>query len=432
MKQRTVGIVISIVTIFVVLEVFSLGWFAATQGGLFYSRGPSAPAQGVDTREATPGESVKHRAHPYFGFVKISDPQRQINNHGFSAAPYDYPYVKRDPRQYLVGVFGGSVAAGFVKSGGGRLAVRLGRSGALAGRDIVVLSFAQGGYKQPQQLLTLSYYLTLGQELDAAISLDGFNEVALSHRNDVMDLDISMPSADHILPLANLIDQSTLTTERIESLARITRLTAWVQDLEKRRAGARLASAWFGYDQAQRILAVRLDRERLGFQGMGMGPLDHSLLTLYSPRKTYAAPTLYERAAVEWANASILMNALLKSRGVPYHHILQPNQYFSKKRFTEEEKRLAITVDHPYRAGAERGYPALLAQAERLISSGVDFHSGVGLFDHESATVYADDCCHFNERGYALLADFIADVVLERREASTRDHPREIGARQGQ
>ena len=38
---------------------------------------------------------------------------------------------------------------------------------------------AHGGWKQPQQLLALSWILALGGELDVLINVDGFNEVAL-------------------------------------------------------------------------------------------------------------------------------------------------------------------------------------------------------------------------------------------------------------
>jgi hypothetical protein len=42
-----------------------------------------------------------------------------------------------------------------------------------------VLKLAIGAYKQPQQLITLSYLLSLGAKFDYIINIDGFNEVTL-------------------------------------------------------------------------------------------------------------------------------------------------------------------------------------------------------------------------------------------------------------
>ena len=83
------------------------------------------------------------------------------------------------------------------------------------------LCFSHEGYKQPQQLLILSYFLSIGQSFDVVVNIDGFNEVAMSPLNDARGLDISMPSVMHMDPLTALIDQSSLTADKVESLARI-------------------------------------------------------------------------------------------------------------------------------------------------------------------------------------------------------------------
>ena len=77
-----------------------------------------------------------------------------------------------------------------------RLAAALAAAPAFRGRDIVPLCFSHEGYKQPQQLLILSYFLSIGQAFDVVVNIDGFNEVAISPLNDARGLDISMPSVD--------------------------------------------------------------------------------------------------------------------------------------------------------------------------------------------------------------------------------------------
>ncbi|HSN74633.1 MAG TPA: hypothetical protein VL334_06000, partial [Anaerolineae bacterium] len=326
--------------------------------------------------------------------------------------PRDYPFVKEHEDQVLIGVFGGSVAAGFVRAGQEQLIQRLQQHPDFQDKEIILLSFAQGGFKQPQQLLALSYYLTIGQELDMVINLDGFNEVALSSRNHAFGMDISMPSSDHIMPLVNLIDQSTLSAERIEALASITRSKAQLERISARAANARLASTWFLWQQVSRIQSASLGRKQVAFQELATGDLTRSMMAIYPPMQDRAGADLYEQIATEWADASILMHTLLQSRGIPYYHFLQPNQYVSLKPFSAEEQRTALTEGHPYRVGAELGYPALLAQEQRLVQNGVDFHSAVAIFDDEDSTLYSDDCCHFNTLGNEILADFIADAIL--------------------
>jgi hypothetical protein len=53
------------------------------------------------------------------------------------------------------------------------------------GKEIVILSLATGGYKQPQQLMALTYLLALGAHFDLVINVDGFNEVALPAAENV-------------------------------------------------------------------------------------------------------------------------------------------------------------------------------------------------------------------------------------------------------
>lgn len=410
MKLKLTAIALGLALGFVVIELFSLGYFALTQGGLFYSAERTAPS--LDGPEAAPGEEAQQRLHPYFGFVRVETPTRDVNNHGFAAAPFDYPFIKQHEDQVLIGVFGGSVAAGFVRAGQERLVQRLQQHPAFQGKEIILLSFAQGGFKQPQQLLALSYYLTIGQALDMVINLDGFNEVALSSRNHAFGMDISMPSSDHFMPLVNLIDQSTLTDERILALADITRSKAQLQRISTRAANARLASAWFFWQQVFRIRSASLAQQQVAFQELPAGEQEQSMMAVYPPSETLAGEDLYQRIASEWADASIMMHTLLQSRGIPYYHFLQPNQYVSLKPFSPEEARTALTEGHPYRAGAELGYPALLAQEQRLAQSGVAFHSAVAVFDAEPDPLYIDDCCHFNFSGNEILADFMADAIL--------------------
>src|SRR6185503_297529 len=160
--------------------------------------------------------------HPYFGPIHRPGVRPETNNIGFGSKQA-FPFARTSDRQFLVGIFGGSVARAFCDRGTPRLIAVLQRDQTLAGKEIVTLCFSHEGYKQPQQLLVLAYFLSIGQQFDMVVNLDGLNDVALGSLNNQRGLDISMPSAQHIEPLINLIDQATLTPDKLLSLAAIER-----------------------------------------------------------------------------------------------------------------------------------------------------------------------------------------------------------------
>jgi hypothetical protein len=105
------------------------------------------------------------------------------------------------------------------------------------------------------------------------------------------------------------------------------------------------------------------------------------------------------------------MQSMLAARGVPYFHVLQPNQYFTTRTFSAEEARVARSDASPFRKAAQSGYPLLVAESETLTSR-VNFLNATGIFDRESAAVYIDDCCHYTLRGNQLLAGAIGRQIL--------------------
>jgi hypothetical protein len=149
-------------------------------------------------------------------------PRVATNNFGF-ASPYSFPIIRARDDQFIIGIFGGSVGVWFCQVGVERLLSDLQQHRFFQARRLIPLCMAHEGYKQPQQLLVLAYFLSIGQPFDLVINIDGFNEVALSALNNEQGLDISMPSVLHLNALINLIDQETLTPEKLASLAAIAR-----------------------------------------------------------------------------------------------------------------------------------------------------------------------------------------------------------------
>ena len=202
MIRRVVSLlVVNLVVFAVAAELIALAVFYYQTGWLYYID-PYRPQLGGRARAARRGGSRPRRC------TRTSDPTHQpgipfdmpeaLRDPGGSASRVtpprpttsgsrprrDYPVARASDRQLLVGIFGGSVGAWFCEVGADRLAARLAAAPAFRGRDVVPLCFSHEGYKQPQQLLVLSYFLSIGQAFDLVINIDGFNEVAMSPLND--------------------------------------------------------------------------------------------------------------------------------------------------------------------------------------------------------------------------------------------------------
>jgi len=418
-------LVINVVVFVVAAEAIALGVFGYQTGWLYYLD-PFRPQIAL-VAEPAGGRLTTMALHPYFGpthqpgipfdFPPALAPPPGLrkdaavatNNFGFTS-PGDYPVARANGRQLLVGIFGGSVAAWFCQVGETRLMTDLAALPAYRGRDIVPLCFAHEGYKQPQQLLILSYFLSIGQEFDVVVNIDGFNEVALSRLNDARGSDISMPSVMHMDPLTALLDQSSLTTEKVESLARIQGYRRRVNAAAARANRARSAAVYFVYARLHAALDRRYQDEVRRFEALPAAA-GGSLIRVTPKVRARESGALWEDIANGWLRSSRLMQQMLAARGARYIHLLQPNQYFTTRPFAPGEAEVALIADSPFKPGAEQGYPAL----ERLVASGafagVTFVDGVHLFDAERAPVYIDNCCHYTRRGYEILADAIARAL---------------------
>lgn len=414
---RTVAIILCNLLIFIALaETAGLAVHFAREGALFYTR----PAE-EDTGEVRrPGGAVSslYRIQPYWGFsarvnLRVPRKQKSTNNYGF-VSEVGYPRQRNNDREVIIGVFGGSVAAQFTWYGSDRLVEVLANHPRFAGREPVVLSFAGGGYKQPQQLQILSYFLSLGQPFDLVLNIDGFNEVALSPFNPRAGIEPAMPSATHYLPLVDLLNTSTLTTEKVAALAEIDRLKERVDRLRRAKRGSRSAALHLVRDLRLRRLEARYSRATTAYHELAEAPAGTSLVAVAGASDRLDDDgELFRLLAERWAESSLLMHQLLDARGIPYVHVLQPNQYYTNRTFSEDEAALALNEDSPVRVNAAAGYPFLQERGARLTGAGVRFHDATGVFDDEPRAVYADDCCHYSELGYELLAGFIAERVLE-------------------
>lgn len=348
--------------------------------------------------------------HPYIGFVV--DPHHNqhlpISDFGFFSRDRANPILKRSPEKRIVGITGGSFALGVYLKAAEVLQEGL----ASGGREVVLLNFATGGYKQPQQWLILSYLLGLGAEFDMIINIDGFNEVAL-------------PAAEN-LPAGvypyfpRQWDARTASRIDLEDIKRI----GHIEVLKEQQAGwAGYFFRWKLYYSPAFSLVWQLRDRLLGREIFTLrqqlksrpGQTAKSAAGYVSSGPAYefgSEDSLYADLVALWQQCSLQMARLCRENRTAYYHFLQPNQYVAgSKPMGEAERQVALSESNPYRPAAVGGYPLLREAGAALAGMGVNYTDLTMIFRDTDESLYIDDCCHLNPRGYQLVARRICRII---------------------
>jgi hypothetical protein len=303
MRRAARIVVINVIVLGVLAEAIALLAHFARTGGLFYVDRPVYSAVG----DPLSGQLTADVLNPYFGPShrsgipfdvppELREPGREAprvatNNFGF-VSPYNFP-IERGNNEFIIGIFGGSVSVWFCQVGVQHLLDDLRQHEFFKARTLVPLCMAHEGYKQPQQALILAYFLSIGQPFDLVINIDGLNEVALSPINNQLRLDISMPSASHLIPLINLIDKGSLTPERLESLAAVARYRSRLDDIGatlNRNRSAAVDAVLGGY---RTWLMGRYEREIRTLDSLPSPPPGNSLIGAVPPTQERSAGMLF-------------------------------------------------------------------------------------------------------------------------------------------
>ena len=338
--------------------------------------------------------------HPYLGYAM--DRRETMGGSGKL-----HPLQKRGEGKFIVAVTGGSVA-NQVRSVLGQALRRAFEERGLQ-LEPVVIGLSVDGFKQPQQLASVNYFLAIGAEFDAVVNVDGFNDIVLpivdNYANRIYpfyprswsSFANRRPSQTTILGAGEIAFLRQRQKQRVSdagaSLFGHSAIHGLYAALNMRRDGARIGEI------QQLLLAEKVD---LTFEAQG--PFEEHEDTA----EVYAA------AARLWSNSSILMKHVLEGAGTAYFHVLQPNQYVAgSKQLSESEKEIAFDMDHPYAQTATRGYPYLFDASNDLVEAGVQFFDATPVFRDIAEDVYQDKCCHMNKFGKRLFARSIADWVAD-------------------
>ena len=432
-KPWYVLLAVNVLVLLVLLEGVLFLFVGVTEGRWVYSSlEEDHPFRDVvrdaGVREVAEGDRAEgnvERLHPYFGYVlkpRLFEENRhrlRVNNHGFFTE-HSYPIEKASDDDFIIAILGGSVALDVsnhevVHRGDPTTVVEyLKQIPGLENKAFRIMNLASGGFKQPQQLLILSYFLSIGQDLDLILNIDGFNEVALSPLNHEKSIAVSMPSAQHLLPLTALADGHQPTLRSVVKVAELKEaLGVRIDQLES--GGSAIRYVWSRL-QAQSLLrdlqaeAVQLE-QTLAQEKTNSIAREESLVALTIEDSELSPDMAFQHIVDGWLESSILIHQLAASRDIPYVHVLQPNQYHPTDRtFTEYEQK--IFGNTPYIVGVERGYPLLIERSVDLEARGISFLNAGEVFDEEPEGVYRDGCCHYTFRGQQLFSSLIGSFLV--------------------
>jgi len=353
--------------------------------------------------------------HPYLGFVLDRSSERCDAALGgyrdaldFGFACSSAPFLQhRSADTLIVGVFGGSVAYAFPAHGAPALARELRRSGVLGDREVVFVPLALPGFKQPQQLMTLAWFLSLGAEFDLVINLDGFNEVVLPAVENVPK------GVFPLFPRSWYFRVGPLDPEVRKAMGRVyyleSRRTAHAELFSRPplRYSATAALAWTVLDRFD-SLVVRRQQARLV-----KAPAETAAFVARGPARIPADEgAMFAELAAAWRSGSLQMHRLCEGNGIRYFHFLQPNQYVpGSKPIGAAERRLALGDPYGFAAPVRSGYPLLQAAGRDLVGAGVRFHDLTRVFAAHDEPLYIDGCCHFSPSAYELVAAAMAQAI---------------------
>lgn len=353
-----------------------------------------------------------HILHPYLGFVSIPHP-----NYNDFCFPGINPITKKSPDKIHVVIMGGSVAKDIYNYTGERIIRKLKESPKFKGKEIDIVVFALGGFKQPQQLMALNYFMALGAEYDIIINVDGFNEIVLPYSDNL---------PNHVFPSYprhwNIYSRKKLDSRVTLLMGKQAVIRSNITDSKQFMAGSILKNSNFSLFMWKIIGNKRnqdlANLESLLRQAIENSESDYQSTGIYTTVKDTVE--FMKEQAEFWSRSSQQIALLGKSAGFEYFHFLQPNQYFEgSKVLTDDEMEIAYESNpFAYKDAVRMGYPLLKEEGYHLTADGVNYTDLTGLFVNEKRTVYNDKCCHLNQLGYDIIADKICEIVISR----TSDH----------
>ena len=384
------------------------------QGGMAGIRDSQLAYKHVGRNQTSQTETF----HPYIGWVHNPDFLPQVDCCGLALKTNRYGFFDssdgvhhRSPDRLIVAIAGGSVAWQMSCAGAEALRRKLHEVPAYRDREIVFVRLAQPGYKQPQSLYALNYYLLLGGEFDLVIALDGYNEIALPvAENFRSNVALDYPQGWHARTM-DIVDARD---------ADFSLRVFEIRGSRQRRALAAVSSPlrclpsyqllWFVREERLRNELIEIETDLLG-RGYARG----KAFINSGPH-----PVVQDRDAALsesvrlWKQATLQMHHLCEANQILFVHAIQPNQYDpGSKPLSEYEKANCYSDEVEYGQIVVLGYPQLRKEGAELRAWGVRHFDFTHLFAQTTDTLYVDPFCHVNTQGSILLAEALGDRVIQ-------------------
>ena len=369
-----------------------IAWYLAYGGGYQVPAPPDSladtdPNAGVGRAEFREGGAARHSQtlQPFYGYTNPSPA------HNLNAMPP--PQTGGDT--VVIALLGGSVAGQLTPYF--RQAVEQYFAEQELPRQPIVLELAQGRAKQPQQLHTVSYALTMGGGFDFIVNLDGYNELAETYNNVQRGVFPFFPTAWNLM--------NAPTSDEIVIAGRILTLRRELAELQPDGQGSPFRySAVYGLVNRYRIQRVE---DRILQLNYALTEVEtNRSFARHGPRGNFRNIDEVRQEAVRvWYRSSAILARVAESAGADYYHFLQPNQYVpDSKPLSPEERELYYREFQRERMDYPQIYPMLVHYGQELQQRGVNYFDLTGIFRDHTETLYNDRCCHLNDRGNELLA----------------------------
>jgi hypothetical protein len=409
--------IISLALCILAVEAFGAAVFLYKNHKLVYFNADIVPAAAVEPAK------YKQRLHPYFGYTgpySLNTANWLTNSLGFGQQQSRIVPFKPEPNDFVVFVFGSSVAGNLVAppQGGEPLASILQKLPQLKNRNVVVYSMAQGPQKQPQQLMELAFLIALGQHIDLVLNVDGTVEFTASLANLESGVDPIFPPVLTLGAIGREIAApDTSSADYYELAARLSRDRAAIKLYAKRVTESR---SGVGFLRDRFLLAFythRLTDDLRNYESTvtRKGDWDdiQKLLSL-DMAVSATKENVIEKTYQSWLRCSDAMKVMANANGAAYVEIVHPNPYHSKKKFSSSEIAILASISEKddFRRGSFQGLELIDQRSSDLKARGIV--NATSLFDDNGETIYIDQIGHFSRLGETILGQFIADQVAAR------------------
>lgn len=363
--------------------------------------------------------------HPFIGWVHNPDFQSPVDCCGLPLKINRYGFLdstdglhRRSPDRLIVAIAGGSVAWQMSCAGAEALRRKLHEVPAYRDREITFVRLAQPGYKQPQGLFALNYYLLLGGEFDIVISLDGYNEIALpAAENYPSNVALDYPQGWHARTLDIVDPRDVDASLRVFEIRGTRQRTALAAVNSPLRFLPSYQLLWYVREERLRSEMIEIETSLLG-RGKARG----KAFINSGPHPTVKSQDEAIQESVRlWKQATLQMHQLCHANKILFVHALQPNQYDpGSKPLSDYEKENCYSDEMEYGQIVKRGYPLLRTEGAALRTLGVRHYDLTQLFASTTDTLYVDPFCHVNHRGSEMLAEALGDAVIECQAADSK------------